>query len=96
MSTHEAIESLFASFTVFLSLEWIAWRQPYNVIASVRAAWLASVEDTSRIFIEAGFQVWLVFFVVKPGVANVNGQAAPRRRFSDLDNLSPEEQVNLV
>lgn len=90
------VESLFASFSSFLSSEWTKERLPYNFLGSVGAARAASSHDTSRIFLDCGFQAWVAYFIVKPGKANASGQAAQRQRFAALDSASFETRLDLA
>lgn len=96
MSNSELIESLFASFFEYLSAECTATRLPYSFLKAVSAARSAPDHNTPRIFLDAGFQAWVAYFVVKPGTANVSGQSARRQKFTALDILSVKERANLA
>ncbi|KJZ69374.1 hypothetical protein HIM_11235 [Hirsutella minnesotensis 3608] len=96
MSDSELAQSLLASFLSFLSSEWTKDRLPYNFLSSVRAARSAPSHDTSRIFLDCGFQAWTAYFIVKPGKANASGQTAQRQRFAALDSESFEARRDLA
>lgn len=96
MSSSELIESLLHLFSTFLSSQWTLKRFPYKFLDSFEKARSAQNPNTSRIFLDAGFQAWVAYFIVKPGSANANGQSARRQLFASLDSVSAEDRADLA
>jgi hypothetical protein len=71
-------EDLFHLFSIFLSSAWTRKRSPNNFLDSVDQARSAQNLTTSKIFFDNGFQAWVAYFILKPGSATTNGQAARR------------------
>jgi hypothetical protein len=94
MPSSDMIEDLFTQLSTFLTTEWTRKRSPNNFLDSMNQS--GDSTTTSQIFLDAGFQAWVAYFVVKPGSANADGQSARRRLFDSLDARSVQERAGLA
>jgi hypothetical protein len=94
MPRSDMIEDLFTQLSTFLTTEWTRKRSPNNFLDSMNQS--GDSTTTSQIFLDAGFQAWVAYFVVKPGSANADGQSARRRLFDSLDARSVQERAGLA
>jgi hypothetical protein len=94
MPGSDMIEDLFTQLSTFLTTEWTRKRSPNNFLDSINQP--GDPTTTSQIFLDAGFQAWVAYFVVKPGSANADRQSARRRLFGSLDARSVQERAGLA
>jgi hypothetical protein len=94
MPRSDMIEDLFTQLSTFLTTEWTRKRSPNNFLDSMNQS--GDSTTTSQIFLDAGFQAWVAYFVVKPGSANADGESARRRLFDSLDARSVQERAGLA
>ncbi|KAG8157766.1 hypothetical protein KVR01_012428 [Diaporthe batatas] len=96
MPDAEVVDQLFRSLAGSLSTAWTRDRLPYRYLETFHAASSAPSDDTSRIFLESGFNAWVAYLIAKPTTANAQGQAARRRHFEALDRLPASEKRRLA
>jgi hypothetical protein len=77
--------------TPFLTSEWARQKTPYGITAALKAARSQPDDHTEQIFLKAGFQAWVAYYLAKHRSGNYVGRSAALSTIDAFD-LLPREQ----
>lgn len=94
-SDEDPIEYLIGIFRKYLTSEWTRKKTPYNLKSSLQNARTSEPGSTEQVLLDAGFHVWLAYFLATNGEAHFEGRSAQVAAIASFQqyNISDKKRI---